>query len=41
MEDSRPRLSVSDHPWLDCFRDLRELLRPARLAALEASPRDM
>lgn len=30
------RLSVSDHPWLDCFRDLRDLLRPARLAALEA-----
>ncbi|CAJ1400620.1 unnamed protein product [Effrenium voratum] len=30
------RLSVSDHPWLDCCRDLRDLLRPARLAALEA-----
>eukprot|EP00439_Symbiodinium_sp_Y106_P072976 s725_g13.t1 len=30
------RLSISDHPWLDCFRDLRELLQPARLAALEA-----
>ncbi|CAK9116013.1 unnamed protein product [Durusdinium trenchii] len=30
------RFSVSDHPWLDCFRDLRDLLRPARLAALEA-----
>ena len=32
----RGRLSVSDHPWLDCCRDLRDLLRPARLAALEA-----
>lgn len=30
------RLSLSDHPWLDCFRDLRDLFRPARLAALEA-----
>ncbi|CAE7250718.1 abcB4 [Symbiodinium natans] len=30
------KLSISDHPWLDCCRDLRELLQPARLAALEA-----
>ena len=35
------RLSISDHPWLDCFRDLRELLQPARLAALEADARNL
>jgi len=35
------KITLSDHPWLDCFRDLRDLLRPARLAALDTDVREV